>query len=51
MVLAPFESAQDTKPGPYVPSAQENDVDTDWPTAYVPPDAGETISADGAPTA
>jgi hypothetical protein len=47
--LAPPESTQELIPGPLAPSAQLKLVGTDWPTAYVPPEAGEEIAADGAP--
>lgn len=44
----PLLSSHDTSPGPFVPSLHENEVGTDCPTVYVPPDAGDEIDADGA---
>jgi hypothetical protein len=44
----PLESVHVLIPGPYAPSVQLKPVGTDWPTVYVPPEAGEAIAAVGA---
>src|SRR5437763_17075579 len=47
-VLVPLLSSQADSPGPPAASEQEKFVETDCPTAYVPPETGEAIDADGA---